>query len=313
MKDRRPTRAPEPTRRTVLRLGLAAAPVAAAAGGLLTSSPAAARTVSGRPPQAGAVVDSAVLELERTHDVTLGLSATNLATGVRLAHRPDERFAILSVFKTLLAAAVLDRADEKRLRHRVWYPPADVVVNSPVTAEHIDTGITIAELCDAALRYSDNTAANLLLREIGGPRGLTAYARSIGDRVTRLDRWEPELNAAVPGDVRDTTTAAAVARSFENLLVGRALRPADRRRLTGWMLANTTSAARFRAGLPGGWKLADKTGAGDYGTNNDAGVAWNPAGEPIVIVALTRRNRVDAPKVDAALADAARLVAQRLG
>lgn len=311
--DRRPTPAPQPSRRTVLRLGLAAAPVAVAAGGLLTSPPAAARPVVGRPPQAGTVVDPAVVELERIHGVTMGLSATNLETGARIAHRPDERFAILSVFKTFLAAAVLDDADEKRLRHRVWYPPSDIVVNSPVTAEHVDTGITIAELCDAALRYSDNTAANLLLREIGGPRGLTAYARSIGDELTRLDRWEPELNAAVPGDERDTTSPAAVARSFANLLVGRALRPADRRRLTDWMLANTTSGARFRAGLPTDWRLADKTGAGDYGTNNDAGVAWNPAGEPIVIVALTRRDRVDAPKVDAALADAARLVARRLG
>ena len=294
---------PQPSRRTLLRLGLAAAPLAAA-GSVLGAGTAGAT---------GSGLDQDVLELERAHGVTMGLRATNLETGARIGHRPDERFAILSVFKTFLAAAVLDDADEKRLRHRVWYPPADLVVNSPVTAEHVDTGITVAELCDAALRYSDNTAANLLLREIGGPRGLTAYARSIGDEVTRLDRWEPELNAAVPGDERDTTSAAAVARSFANLLVGRALRPGDRHRLTDWMLANTTSGTRFRAGLPADWRLADKTGAGDYGTNNDAGVAWNPAGEPIVIVALTRRDRVDAPKVDAALADAARLVARRLG
>lgn len=295
---------PQPSRRTLLRLGLAAAPLAVAGGAVLGTGTAGAT---------GSGLDPAVRDLERAYDVTLGVSATNLATGARLAHRADDRFAMLSVFKTFVAAAVLEQADERRLRHRVWYPPADIVVNSPVTAEHVDTGITIAELCDAALRYSDNTAGNLLLREVGGPRGLTAYARSIGDRVTRLDRWEPELNSALPGDERDTSTPAAVARSYASLLTGRALQPADRRRLTDWMLANTTSAARFRAGLPQGWTLADKTGAGDYGTNNDAGVAWNPAGEPIVIVALSRRVAVDAPKVDAALADVARLVVRRLG
>ncbi|PZF79945.1 class A beta-lactamase [Jiangella anatolica] len=287
------------TRRTVLRAGLAL-PLAASAG-LLAAGSAAATT------------DPDVDELERAHDVTLGVSAANLATGARLAHRDGDRFPILSVFKSLAAAAVLRDLDEDRLAHRVWYPPADVLANSSVTAERVGTGMTVAELCDAAIRFSDNAAGNLLLREIGGPRGLTTFARSIGDRATRLDRWETELNSAVPGDERDTSTPAALARAFAGLLAGDLLRPRDRRRLRDWMLANTTSGARFRAGLPADWRLADKTGGGDYGTNNDAGVAWNPAGEPIVIVAMSRRAEKDAPRVDAALADVARLVARRLG
>ncbi|MBB5791487.1 class A beta-lactamase [Jiangella mangrovi] len=311
--DRRTPSAPQPSRRTVLRLGLAAAPVALSAGVLTT---AAAGLPAGAAPvgaQAGAVVDPEILELERTYGVTMGLSATNLATGARVAHRAGDRFPILSVFKSLAAAAVLRDLAAARLDHRVWYPPADILPASAITAEHVDTGMTVAELCDAAIRFSDNAAGNLLLREIGGPRRLTAFARSVGDRHTRLDRWEVELNSAEPGDVRDTSTPAALARTVAGLLVGDLLRPADRRRLRDWMLANTTSGPRFRDALPDGWRLADKTGAGDYGTNNDAGVAWNPAGEPIVIVAMSRRAERDAPRVDAALADVARLVARRLG
>lgn len=303
MIDRRPTPAAQPSRRAVLRLGLAAAPVAIAASGLGIGTAGAT----------GSGLDPAVRDLERTHDVTLGVSATNLATGARLVHRAADRFPILSVFKSIAAAAVLRDLDGARLDHRVWYPPADILPNSPKTAEHVDTGMTVAELCDAAIRYSDNAAGNLLLREIGGPRGLTAFARSIGDGATRLDRWEIELNSAEPGDVRDTSTPAALARTFAGLLVGDLLRPAERRRLRNWMLANTTSGPRFRDALPDGWRLADKTGAGDYGTNNDAGVAWNLAGEPIVIVAMSRRADRDAPRVDAALAGVARLVARRLG
>lgn len=293
---------PQPSRRTLLRLGLAV-PLAASTGVLGAGT--AGATGSGEDP--------AVRELERVYDVTLGVSATNLATGARLAHRAGDRFPILSVFKSVAAAAVLRDLDEARLDHRVWYPPADIVLNSPITAEHVDTGMTVAELCDAAIRFSDNAAGNLLLREIGGPRGLTAFARSVGDRATRLDRWEIELNSAEPGDPRDTSTPAALARTFAGLLVGDLLRPADRRRLRNWMLANTTSGPRFRDALPDGWRLADKTGAGDYGTNNDAGVAWNPAGEPIVIVAMSRRTERDAERVDPALADVARLVVRRLG
>ncbi len=287
------------TRRTVLRAGLAV-PLAGSADRFATGS-------------AGAGTDPAVRELERTHDVMLGVSATNLATGARLAHRAADRFPILSVFKSIAAAAVLRDLDEARLDHRVRFPPADILANSPITAEHVDIGITIAELCDAAIRYSDNAAGNLLLREIGGPRGLTAFARSIGDGATRLDRWELELNSAEPGDEQDTSTPAALARTFAGLLVGDLLRPVDRRRLRSWMLANRTSGPRFRDALPDGWRLADKTGAGDYGTNNDAGVAWNPAGEPIVIVAMSRRTERDAVRVDAALADVAHLVVRRLG
>lgn len=296
-----------PSRRSVLRLG-AAAPVALA----LTGAAAAPSTGTA---QATARREDAIAALERDYNTTIGLAAMNLHTGTRLAHRAGERFPMLSVFKVLAAAAVLRDHDVhgETLDRRVWFPPADVLEYAPVAAEHVDTGMTVAQMCTAALQLSDNTAGNLLLREIGGPRGLSAFARSLGDRATRLDRWEPDLNTALPGDDRDTTTPAAIARTFARLLVGHALAPRDRRRLRAWMEDNQTSAGRFRAGLPEGWRLADKTGAGDYATNNDVGVAWTPSGTPVVIAALTRRDESDADRDNAVLADIARLVVARLG
>jgi len=292
------------TRRDALRLGLAV-PVALAAGTLTAPGP------DGSPTE----LDGDVTELERRYDAAVGLLAHNLRTGRRIAHRADERFAVLSVFKTVVAAAVLrDRARRPGdLDRRVFYPPHDILTYAPITSQFVDTGMTWAELCDAAIRYSDNTAGNLLLREVGGPQGLTAFARSIGDRVFRLDRWEEELNSAIPGDPRDTTTPRAIARTYARLVTGDALDGGDRRRLTDWLLRNTTSDERFRAGLPDSWDLADKTGTGAYGSANDVGVAFDPDGTPIVIAALTRRSEQDATVDPALLADLARLVVRRIG
>lgn len=306
------TSPPARSRRSVLRMA-AATPFALSAAALAGTAEAAPHiTADGEGSRD--TTDARVRDLERAYDTTIGFVAANLATGERISHRANRRFPMLSVFKTLAAAAVLrDHASrDEKLDRRVWFPPADVLDYAPIAAEHVDTGMTLEEMCDAALRFSDNTAANLLLREIGGPRGLTGFARSIGDRTTRLDRWEPELNTAIPGDERDTTSPAAIARTYVRLLVGSALHARDRRQLRRWMLDNQTSDERFRAGLPAGWALADKTGGGDYGTNNNVGVAWTPAGTPIVIAALTRRAERDASKDDALLADLARLAAERL-
>ncbi|WP_026876974.1 class A beta-lactamase [Jiangella gansuensis] len=325
--DRRstPITGRQPSRRNVLRLGLATplalSGLAAAAAPATATAPATAAAPAAAPTRTARAVgtmsgsDDAVSALEQAYDTTIGLAARNLDTGARLIHRAADRFPMLSVFKTLAVAAVLRDHDEhgETLRRRVWYPPADVLEYAPVAAEHVDTGMTVAELCDATLRLSDNTAANLLLREIGGPRGLTAFIRSIGDHVTRLDRWEPDLNTAVPGDERDTTTPAAIARAYAGLLTGTTLSRPDRNRLTSWMLDNQTSDTRFRAGLPRGWRLADKTGSGAYGTNNDVGVAWSPDGTPVVIAALSRRDRPDATGNDEVLAELARLVVDRIG
>jgi beta-lactamase class A len=168
----------------------------------------------------------------------------------------------------------------------------DLLDPSPVTGRHLGGAMTLAALCEAAVQVSDNTAGNLLLRELGGPAGLTRFARSLGDGVTRLDRTEPDLNAATPGDPRDTTSPRAFATTLEALVLGTALDAADRRVLTGWLEGTTTGANRIRAGTPPGWRVADKTGTGSYGTANDVAVLWPPGRDPIVLAVLTDRPSV---------------------
>ncbi|MCZ0985027.1 class A beta-lactamase [Streptomyces diastatochromogenes] len=235
------------------------------------------------------------------------------------AHRLDrgvprgERFAMCSTFKAFAAAAVLrDHGGCAPLDRVIHYPPRDILPNSPKTEEHLATGMSVGDLCAAAIQYSDNAAGNLLLRQIGGPEGLTRFFRSLGDRVSRLDRWETDLNTAVPGDPRDTTTPEAIGRSFERLTLGRALDGTGREQLVTWLKGNTTSAERFGRGLPQGWVLGDKTGTGDYATANDIGVAWTTRGTPVVLAVLSTKAAKDAPVDNALVADTARLLARTL-
>lgn len=249
--------------------------------------------------------------LERRHGARLGAVARNTVTGATVLYRADERFPMCSTFKTLAAAAVLRDLDRhgEVLAKRIHYTAADLVPNSKKCEDNLATGMTVAELCDATIRFSDNTAANLLMRELGGPTAVTRFCRSLGDATTRLDRWEPELNTCEPWRVEDTTTPAAIAGTYERLVLGDALNRGDRERLTGWLLGNTTSTHRFRAGLPEDWRLADKTGGGSYGTNNDVGVAWTPDGTPVVLAVLTTKPRQDAPADDELVARAATVLA----
>jgi beta-lactamase class A len=252
-------------------------------------------------------------ELEQRFDARLGVYALDTGTGRELAHRGDERFAMCSVFKALAAAAVLDRTPPEYLDQRVHYGEADLVDPSPVAAQHVADGMTIRELCDAAVRYSDNTAGNLLLADVGGPAGITQFARLLGDQVSRLDRTEPELNSAVPGDERDTTTPRAIAGCFRTLVLGNRLDATDRALFTEWLVGNKTGDARIRAGMPTDWRVGDKTGTGSYGTANDVAVIWPPTAAPIVLAALTSRAAEDAEYQNALLAEAAAVVAQELG
>lgn len=194
----------------------------------------------------------------------LGVAILDTENGFRTDLHGSERFPMCSTFKFLAAAAVLKRVErgQSQLEKKIKYEAMDVVANSPVTQDHVETGMTLAELCEAALTQSDNTAGNMLLREINGPSGLTAFARSLGNQVTRLDRWEVELNEAAPGDLRDTTTPVAMLTDLHQVIVGKALSERSRRALTNWMLVNKTGATRLRAGVPREWKVADKTGAG---------------------------------------------------
>ncbi|MEV3970813.1 class A beta-lactamase [Streptomyces sp. NPDC050698] len=291
-----------PSRRTALTMGAAAA--LSLGGGTAHASTATGGTTA------------RLRQLEREHTARLGVYARNLRTGRTVVYRADERFPMASVFKTLAAAAVLrdlDR-DGEFLARRVHYTEAYVGRSgfSPVTEKHVATGMTVGELCDATIRFSDNTAGNLLLKELGGPTAVTRFCRSVGDRVTRLDRWEPELNSAEPWRPTDTTSPRAVGTTYARLVLGTALEPRDRARLTDWLLRNTTSVDRFRKGLPADWLLADKTGGGRYGSNNDVGITWPPDGPPIVLSVLTTQPEEDAEADNALVARTAALLAAEL-
>jgi beta-lactamase class A len=184
-----------------------------------------------------------------------------------------------------LGVAAFNTADGRQLlmMRRVRYGKEDLVANSPISEKHVADGMTVAELCAAALQYSDNSAVNLLMKILGGPAAVTAYARSIGDTQFQLDRWETELNSCIPGDLRDTTTPLAMATSLNKLVLGDGLPGPQRQQLKDWMLGNTTGATRIRAGVPAAWQVADKTGAGSYGTVNDIALLWPPGKAPIAV------------------------------
>lgn len=253
--------------------------------------------------------------IEKETGGRLGVAGIDTATGRRFGHRAQERFAMCSTFKVLAASALLARVEHGKedLNRRIRFAAGDVIDNSPISKDHIGDGMTMAELCAAAIDYSDNTAANLILSTLGGPHAVTAFARSLGDRVTRLDRTEPTLNTAIPRDPRDTTTPTAMADNLRKLLLGTALTPASREQLTRWMIANKTGDARLRAGLPRAsfpneWRIGDKTGSGERGTANDIAIAWPPGLKPIIIVVYLTETTVPPDRQNAAIADVARAV-----
>ncbi|WP_046732219.1 class A beta-lactamase [Streptomyces humi] len=255
--------------------------------------------------------------LEREHRARLGVFAWDTGTGARLRHRGGELFPMCSVFKTLAVAAVLRDLDEDVLAEVVHYDEGDVerAGGAPVTGrpENLASGMTVAQLCAAAVSYSDNTAANLLLEQLGGPVAVTRLSRSLGDRVTRLDRWEPELNSAEPGRGTDTTSPEAIGATYARLVLGGALDGGDRHRLTGWLLANTTGGERIRAGLPRDWTVGDKTGTGGYGTANDVAIAWPPGRAPVVVAVLSTHTDAAAAADSALVSAAAAVVADAFG
>ena len=252
--------------------------------------------------------------LERRHGGQLGVAILDTVGGRRINHRGEERFPMCSTFKWLAAALVLARVDrgEERLDRRVVFDAKDLVSYSPVTEKHAGApGMTVAELCDAAVTLSDNTAGNLLLASFGGPAALTAFARSIGDTRTRLDRIEPELNEALPGDPRDTTTPAAMLGDLRELLLGDTLSPASRAQLTAWLVANKTGDARLRAGVPADWRAGDKTGtSNNRGATNDVAILWPPGRGPLLVAAYYIDAVAATPEQrSAVLADVGRIVA----
>lgn len=277
---------------------------------LLALTACSTQTVLADPVRPLPPLQERIAALAARHDARIGLYAADLNTGATLASGDTDMFAMCSTFKTYAAGAVLQRVQQGRLGLGDTVPiqAADIRPHSPVTEPRVGTAMTLAELCQAALQQSDNAAANGLLRVLGGPPAITEFARSIGDDRTRLDRWEVELNSAVPGDPRDTSTPRALATGYRALLAGDVLEPAGRQQLLDWMLANQTSS--MRAGLPAGYTSADKTGSGDYGSTNDVGIAFGPAGERLLLAVMTRSasDDPDAPSLRPLIGEIATLV-----
>jgi len=248
--------------------------------------------------------------LERQHGGRLGVSILDTGDGQRAAHRGGERFLMCSTFKLLAVAAVLARVDRGRetLDRRVVFGRGVLLSYAPITRLHVGPpGMSIAELCEAAITLSDNTAANLLLASLGGPGAVTAFARSMDDNITRLDRIEPDLNVGSPGDSRDTTTPNAMLATLQKLLLGNVLSAGLRQRLLAWLRACKTGDAKLRAGLPTGWTAGDKTGSGAHDETNDIGILFPPQRKPLLVVAYYAGSSADAATRDAVLADVGRI------
>jgi beta-lactamase class A len=253
-------------------------------------------------------------ELEQRHGGRLGVSAVDMGSGRPIAWRANERFPMCSTFKLLAAAALLARVDRRQetLDRRIPYGPADLLDYAPVTRAHVGEGaMTLGALAAAAVSYSDNTAANLLLANLGGPAGVTAYVRTLSDQVTRLDRTEPTANTCIPGDPRDTTVPAAMLADLGALTLGTALSETSRTRLVSWLADCQMTGVRIPAGLPAGWRSANKMGTGDHATANDVAILWPPGRAPILVAAYYTASAANRTEQDAVLAAAGNIVVRR--
>lgn len=278
-------------------------------------APAFAATDPAIKPFRGKIAQAKLNRIEAESGGRLGVCILDTATGRRLVHRADERFPMCSTFKLLAAAMVLKRVDDgqEQLDRPIAIERAVILPHSPLTEPNVGGTMTMGALCKATVTQSDNAAANLMLASFGGPAGLTAYVRSLGDKTTRLDRNEPSLNEAIAGDPRDTTTPSAMLKSMQALVLGDALKPASRAQLRDWLLANQTGGNKIRAGLPAGWQVGDKTGGGAFGTNNDVAVVWPPGRSPVLITTYLTQTKAPLAQRDATLAAVAALVPEFIG
>ena len=254
-------------------------------------------------------------KLEKASGGRLGVFCLDTGTGRHWGWRAQERFPMCSTYKLLAVGAVLAKVDrgEESLGRVVKFDRRQLVAYSPVTSRRVSTGMTVGALCGAAMTVSDNTAANLLLASLGGPHAVTEFARSLGDKRTRLDRNEPDVNEALPGDPRDTTTPEEMVGDLEALVLEDALSPASRALLTKWLVEDKTGEKRIRAGVPADWREGDKTGSGDRGTTNDVAILWPPHRKPVLVAAYLTGATVSRDAREATLAAVGREVAALLG
>ena len=266
------------------------------------------------PALAGEVVPL-FADYERDTGGRVGLHAENLANGRKIAWRGTERFVMCSTFKASLAALVLARVDrgEDNLERMIPYGPGDIQDYAPAAKQNLAKGaMSVGDMCAAAVELSDNTCANLLLASVGGPAALTAFWRSTGDTVTRLDHNEPMLNRSPPGDPHDTTTPAAMAGNLRRFVLGKVLSPVSRELFTAWLLGCKTGDDRLRAGLPKTWKIGDKTGNNGKDAAGDIAVAWPRPDEPVLVCAYTQGGSPTPERLTALFGDIGRMVGERL-
>ncbi|EOQ15679.1 class A beta-lactamase [Bacillus cereus] len=251
-------------------------------------------------------------KLEKEYNAKLGIYALDTGTNQTVAYHANDRFAFASTSKSLAAGALLRQNSIEALDERITYKREDLSNYNPITEKHLDTGMTLKELADASVRYSDSTAHNLILKKLGGPSAFEKILREIGDTVTNSERFEPELNEVNPGETHDTSTPEAIAKTLQSFTLGTVLPSEKRELLVDWMKRNTTGDKLIRAGVPKGWEVADKTGAGSYGTRNDIAIIWPPNKKPIVLAILSNHDKEDAEYDDKLIADTTKVVLDTL-
>ena len=251
-------------------------------------------------------------KLEKEYNAKLGIYALDTGTNQTVAYHANDRFAFASTSKSLAAGALLRQNSIEALDERITYKREDLSNYNPITEKHLDTGMTLKELADASVRYSDSTAHNLILKKLGGPSAFEKILREIGDTVTNSERFEPELNEVNPGETHDTSTPEAIAKTLQSFTLGTVLPSEKRELLVDWMKRNTTGDKLIRAGVPKGWEVADKTGAGSYGTRNDIAIIWPPNKKPIVLAILSNHDKEDAEYDDKLIAEATKIVLDTL-
>lgn len=255
-------------------------------------------------------IEAQLSELEKYNQGRLGVALINTEDNSQITYRGEERFAMASTSKVMAVAAVLKESEKQAglLDKNITIKKSDLVAYSPITEKHLVTGMSLAQLSAATLQYSDNTAMNKILDYLGGPSSVTQFARSINDVTYRLDRKEPELNTAIHGDPRDTTSPIAMAKSLQALTLGDALGQSQRQQLVTWLKGNTTGDHSIKAGLPKHWIVGDKTGSGDYGTTNDIAVIWPENHAPLILVVYFTQQEKDAKYRKDIIAKAAEIV-----
>jgi len=271
---------------------------------------ALARAAQAAPRHRTAEARDNLSQLEAVAGGRIGVFAIDTANHATLRYRAGEPFPLCSTFKVVLVGAILRQSEheDELLERRISYTQSDLLSYSPITAKHLKLGMMVADLCAAAIRYSDSTTANLLMKLLGGPASVMTFASSLHDRQFRLDRWEPDLNTCLPGDLRDTSTPEAMGLSLKQLALGHVLKTEHRRLLLGWLRGSTTGAKRIRAGIPKDWQVGDKTGTGDYGTGNDIAVLWPPHRAPIVAAIYTTQRVKEAKARNEIIAVAAQAI-----